>query len=513
MIQQPDTQQLEIAVQQAGDIWQRIDALNILAWAVLPTDPQRACVLAEEARQLAVTGVLADSPYPKGLSESLVITGLLNLPESERDMHVRCLAQEDAARHQEAAELQERLHQLMTVLQVYDEVSSTLNIDSVQSIALDSSLRLSGARGGFIALMDDSGAVKVTQMIGSYPQDMQQIDLCDHELMREIAQMPGPTLLLSHSDFPVEAGFPTLPSTQARLIVPLISQEHFIGLVNLETDKPERFDKHVRHLLQILESYITVALENARLHQQVRLQLVELQRLYRQVSRLEQLKTDMIRVAAHDLRNPLSVILLNLQLLRIGTHQCTPEATEHMASIKNAAERMKKLLEDILSLERIEQMATHNNTAPVNLSAQVEKALAEYQAQAVQKSQEIRAHIAPEVILKGDESQLYEAITNLISNAVKYTPECGQIQIALKADTQQVTFKVNDTGYGIPESSQQHLFEPFYRVKTEETQKIEGTGLGLHLVKNIIERHNGAMIFHSVYGRGSTFGFILPRST
>ena len=69
---------------------------------------------------------------------------------------------------------------------------------------------------------------------------------------------------------------------------------------------------------------------------------------------------------------------------------------------------------------------------------------------------------------------------------------------------------VEDTGYGIPESLQKRLFQPFYRAKTDETEHIEGTGLGLHLVKNIVERHNGQMIVHSVYGKGSIFGFMLP---
>ena len=113
----------------------------------------------------------------------------------------------------------------------------------------------------------------------------------------------------------------------------------------------------------------------------------------------------------------------------------------------------------------------------------------------------------------GDDAQLYEAVTNLIGNAIKYTPDEGSIDVQLIiSPDNRVCYQVIDTGYGVPEDRQNRLFEPFYRSKTTETATIEGTGLGLHLVKNIIDRHNGEMIFKSIYRQGSTFGFLLPRT-
>ena len=111
---------------------------------------------------------------------------------------------------------------------------------------------------------------------------------------------------------------------------------------------------------------------------------------------------------------------------------------------------------------------------------------------------------------EGDPMLLYEAISNIIGNAIKYTPKAGTVHVWLTVEGQSACVRVHDNGYGIPEEQQERLFSPFYRVQTEETQEIEGTGLGLHLVKNIIERHNGNMVFSSVYGEGSTFGFNLP---
>ena len=106
--------------------------------------------------------------------------------------------------------------------------------------------------------------------------------------------------------------------------------------------------------------------------------------------------------------------------------------------------------------------------------------------------------------------QLREAVTNLISNAIKYTPPGGTVRVRLYTETDQIAFAVTDTGVGIPAEMQAKLFHPFYRVRTRETVKIEGTGLGLYLVKGIVERHSGSMFLQSEYGTGSTFGFRLP---
>jgi len=115
-----------------------------------------------------------------------------------------------------------------------------------------------------------------------------------------------------------------------------------------------------------------------------------------------------------------------------------------------------------------------------------------------------------EIPLVGDDALLQEAATNLISNAIKYTPAGGEISIRLEYDGDAAIFEVSDTGFGVPQAMQPRLFEPFYRAKTRDTANIEGTGLGLHLVKSIIERHGGRVIFRSEEGAGSTFGFQIP---
>ena len=110
----------------------------------------------------------------------------------------------------------------------------------------------------------------------------------------------------------------------------------------------------------------------------------------------------------------------------------------------------------------------------------------------------------------GHQTQLRQAISNLVDNAIKYTPEGGTVTVGLALQGGRFAFRVTDTGYGISPQRQLRLFERFYRALEPETDHIPGTGLGLSLVKTVIERHGGEVWFESTLGEGSTFGFWLP---
>ncbi len=232
-----------------------------------------------------------------------------------------------------------------------------------------------------------------------------------------------------------------------------------------------------------------------------------LEDLVQQVTRLERLKTDMIRIAAHDLRNPLTVMIGYIEMLDEDTDPSDEYRRSSLAKLREAVNHMRKMVEDILSLERIAEVSG-GHTDPVNFSALIQDAFKRHQS----NQHEMTIKLPPQPItVYGQEPLLREAVDNLLSNAVKYTPANGQIAVSLSADADFALFRVDDTGYGIPMENQGALFSPFYRVRTKETRRISGTGLGLHLVKNIIERHNGTIHFESEYGKGSSFGFLLPQ--
>ncbi len=255
---------------------------------------------------------------------------------------------------------------------------------------------------------------------------------------------------------------------------------------------------------------MAVALHNVRLVNTIKERAAELEILYDKVSYLENFKSDMIRIAAHDLKNPLSVIRNYLTML-VDSPDMELDLDKVYPSMLRSSERALQIIQDFLSLDRIEKAAEQQTMEPFDLCGVVSKAVNEFTNRAEQKSQDLEATLPRgDCMVIGDSAQIYEAISNFVGNAIKYTPAGGHIHVSLILEAGEAFFEVSDNGYGIPREKQDKLFQPFYRARTNETADIEGSGLGLHLTKNIIERQGGTVIFHSVYQQGSTFGFQLP---
>ncbi len=397
----------------------------------------------------------------------------------------------------------------MTILhQVDAELSHIVNIDSVLALALDAAVRLSGADSGFIGILDNN-QLTVVETLGYYNvfkgnQDVMTIPIIQRMLddgqahfITDITQEPD----IEELD----------PSSQAFMLLPMMSYERMVGILTLGTHISDRFSDATYEFLQLITARVAVATENAQLYKIAQDQLAQMQSLYNQVSELEKIKTDMIRIAAHDLRNPVSIVLNYVTLLRHAIKNNTINDNQHYVDmIDQAGQRMRKITTDILSLERIENLQMEPGQL-VNLVAIVRNTHRDFHQQAVQKLQKLNMTIEPGIPnVRGDAAQINEAVVNLLSNAIKYTPEEGTILLHIRQDKGEVIFTVKDSGFGIPEIHQDQLFQPFYRTEQEETKSIEGTGLGLYIIKNIIERYDGRIIFESVYGEGSTFGFALP---
>jgi signal transduction histidine kinase len=294
------------------------------------------------------------------------------------------------------------------------------------------------------------------------------------------------------------------------MVIPMQSSERLVGLLALQTRRAERFTQEVFEFIGLMTGRIAVSVDNARLYELQRLQLEQMRALYEQVSALEQIKTDMIRIASHDLRNPIGVVRGYAELIINENFQISKERLRnYILAIDKSTGRMERITSDILSLQRFEENAI--TVEPVDL-VMVARAAFHDQTDSAQNKQQSLLLDIPSVSTNvlGDLGQLHEAVANLISNAIKYTPTAGTIEVSLENDGDAAIFMVADNGYGIPDDMQARLFQPFYRAKTRETAQIEGTGLGLHLVKNIIERHKGRMIFRSRYNEGSVFGFQIP---
>ncbi len=251
---------------------------------------------------------------------------------------------------------------------------------------------------------------------------------------------------------------------------------------------------------ELLERSIRYAIERKRVER-------ELRQLHERVAALEQLKTEMIRITAHDLKNPVSNILFNLELLR---RTVSPDSENRfIEAIDYAAHKIRSIVSNVLSLERLEEI--YNSVFKVVELNQVVGALCEEcDPRLAAKNLDLSVEMPDQrLFVDGDSLLLGLAASNLLDNAIKYTPEGGRIRLCLRAEGNQAVYEVIDTGPGIPEEKRAKVFRPFFRVE-EGANAPEGSGLGLYLVKSIVTRHRGTMIFESSDGQGSTFGFRLP---
>lgn len=428
-------------------------------------------------------------------------------------LHIQMIIRDISERKFAETAMQRRYNDLALMRQVDSEANSSLDMEHVLQISLDIAARISGADSGFIAL-ERGDAIRVAKVMGRLPKRVLNNKLrYDLGVVGRVLQSQQPEYIPDVAQDPDY--YADVPDTQSLMAVPLTSQGRLIGIINLESSDAKSFNKQVFELVQLMANRLSVAIDNARLYHYVTQQLEETQNLNEQLRKAESLKTDMIRIANHDLKNPLGIVQGYLHLLRHDFPEMNKDIEEYFYYMDESLQRMQNILKDFLTVEAINERAKGASNIRMDLRDLVWQAVSEYQMQSLEKRQElIESYPQPEqAMIKGDKEQLYEAICNLISNAIKYTPERGTIRIELSlTEDMGVIFAVHDTGYGIPEDRQNRLFEPFFRSRTAETATIEGTGLGLHLVKNIIERHQGTMLFKSIYREGSTFGFRLSLS-
>lgn len=234
--------------------------------------------------------------------------------------------------------------------------------------------------------------------------------------------------------------------------------------------------------------------------------------LYAHSERLNDTKTRMIRMASHDLKNPLGVITGYLELLLDDVEDpALPQATRQkfLNQINRASKEMLAIVSNILDLERARRGSQAYQS--YNLSSLLTELTLYFENKAERKSQRLDMQLpeAP-VILVGDEKQMHHVFSNLIDNALKYTPEGGHIMVRLSSVEGNARVEVEDNGFGIPKESQKNLFQEFYRVRTSDTANIQGTGLGLSLVKAVVVAHKGRISVDSEEGKGSTFIVELP---
>jgi two-component system phosphate regulon sensor histidine kinase PhoR len=297
--------------------------------------------------------------------------------------------------------------------------------------------------------------------------------------------------------------------------------ERHLGLT-LERDKGRRVTNLVRHpefidyiILGRYEQPLTLTFRGRRLVCQIipfesRRQILVTHDAT-DSDRIEAMRRDFIANASHELRTPLTVIVGFLEIALSDPGLDLATRTEHLSLMTEQAQRMQRLIEDMLTLSRLESDDYPLKRERVDVAALVGAVAAEARALSGGRHEISVSVEAPDVM--GNMEELRSAFGNLASNAVRYSPDGGQILLKWERGPDELRFSVADSGIGIDQQHLARLTERFYRVDKSRSRETQGTGLGLAIVKHVLLRHGGRLTINSVPGKGSTFTAVLPNTS
>jgi len=228
---------------------------------------------------------------------------------------------------------------------------------------------------------------------------------------------------------------------------------------------------------------------------------------------IDRMKTEFVSFSAHQLKSPLTSIKWALKMFLDGDlGKITEEQREVLSKTYQTNESMIFLVDDLLSLARIEEGRYLYKLIPVKIDKIIQSAIDSCQKKIKKKKLKVEFRKAKGKIpeIKVDVEKIKLAVENFIDNAIKYTPEEGEVIASLSFNKKEIEFSVKDSGIGVPKAQQEKIFQKFFRASNAIKIKSQGTGLGLFITKNIVEAHGGRIWFESEEGKGTTFHFTLP---
>jgi signal transduction histidine kinase len=421
------------------------------------------------------------------------------------------LFQELQARTRELARSVEELKALGAVGQV---VSSTLDLQTVLPAIVSYAAQLSGTEGAAIYEYDEEREefhLRATRNLEpALVARLQGMPLRKGEgvmgraaVAREPVQIPDILAEGAYEgrlrDVLVDSGF------RALLAVPLLREDHIVGGLVVNRNAPGEFPPDVIDLVRTFATQSALAIQNARLFREVEVKS-------RQLEVANRHKSEFLANMSHELRTPLNAVIgFSEVLLERMFGELNDKQAEYLEDIFSSGKHLLSLINDILDLSKVEAGRMELEVTRFNLPLAMENALTLVRERASRHGLALSLHVDPRVgEVTADERKLKQVLLNLLSNALKFTPEGGHVSLAATPADGHVEISVTDTGIGIAPEDQELIFEEFRQAGTDYARKREGTGLGLALARRFVELHGGRMWVKSEVGRGSTFTFTLP---
>jgi signal transduction histidine kinase len=415
------------------------------------------------------------------------------------------------------AELTRSVDELTALGDVGRALSSTLDLETVLQTIVARANELAGTDGCSIYEYDEAAEVfRLRASSYTDPHDAAMLDPIGRATpipsgqgvasraaaLRQPVQIPDIAVEASYES-PIrgpllQAGY------RAILTVPLVLEQHVIGALGVSRKTPGEFAPEIVRLLTTFATQSALAIQNARLFREIEQKSRELEAASRH-------KSEFLANMSHELRTPLNAIIGFSEVLAEGMFgEVNEKQTEYLQDILESGRHLLSLINDILDLSKIEAGRMELEATDFDLPSAIENALILVRERAgrggITLAREIDERLGT---IHADERKVKQVLLNLLSNALKFTPEGGRIDVRAGLQDGAAEISVTDTGVGIAPEDQEAVFEEFRQVGTA-AKKVEGTGLGLALSRKFIELHGGRIWVKSQVGAGSTFTFTLP---
>ena len=402
--------------------------------------------------------------------------------------------------------LAERVQELQA-LQFFDkELQTSLQLSRVLSIMLTHAMDALGVSIGVAGVVnegngDEHGLYILAQH--GMPMEMSRYKIDPWPLSKGILGRVARTGdLVWANDITQEQDYvPKNHRTRSLLVIPVKREDRVIAVLDLESIDPDYFTSDDVAFVRSLASHAAIAVENAQLFDKVR--------------EANDAKSEFMSTASHELKIPMTSIKGYAKLLQMGAGGALNEQqTNFLNVIANNVDRMSQLVNDLLDVSRIEAGRIRLEIQDVHITDVIQEVIESVKNQIDNKNLTLTLDLADNLPkMRADYGRMVQIVTNLVSNAYKYTPEGGHITVSAQphnGDIQGIAVTVVDTGFGISEDDQARLFTTFFRSSDEKVRDEPGTGLGLSITKKMIESHGGELTVKSELGKGSAFTVSMP---
>ncbi len=390
-------------------------------------------------------------------------------------------------------ELENRIARIEKLIELSRELTSTLDLPVLLDRITEAACEITHTEAGSILLLDKkSGELYFEAAAGSSTTAIKHVVVPLDSSVAGYVCKTGKPIAIAEANKDTrhyrQADEQTHFTTRSLLAVPLRVKDRIIGVLEAVNKRgSESFTDEDTESLTTLAAQAAIAIENARLFEQ----------------------SDQIAEMVHELRTPLTGIVAYSELLQLPDIK-SDMVQQFAHTIHGEAQRLTHMVNAFLDLARLESGRAKLSNEKIHLSNLVRDAVAVVQPQAAERAITIQTELEENLPdLTGDPQRLTQVLINLLSNAVKYNFENGRVTVRVNAAGKHVQVQVQDTGRGIAEKDQAHMFEKFYRVADSEGWT-QGTGLGLSIVKQIVEAHGGKISLESQVGVGTTITFTLP---